>query len=398
MPGTLGVNVSIAGFLASAATNDWDVVPALWCAASPSGPVTADAFERIADELLARLAAALPLDGVYLDLHGAMVAETFDDGEGELLRRVRRTVGPGVPIIASLDLHGNVTAAMVAEADVLVAFRTYPHVDMAETGARAATILSPLIGSRLRPAKAFRQLPFLIPIVWQCTDVEPCRSLYADLARMEREGGAALSFLPGFPAADFPDCRPSVLAYARTQQEADAAADRLAERVIAAEAAFDGELFLPDDAVARATAGGRPGKPFILADTQDNPGAGSGSDSTGMLRALVRAGASNAALGLIVDASAAAAAHRAGVGATIRLALGGHSGIPDDTPFEADFVVERLSNGAVRTSGSYYGASTMDLGPSACLRIGGVRIVVASHKAQMADLEMFRFVGIEPRD
>ncbi|MDQ4135176.1 MAG: M81 family metallopeptidase, partial [Pseudomonadota bacterium] len=170
---TRNVNMGICGFIEEAEAAGWSLVPTAWCHASPSAPVTEDAFERIAGEIVARIAAAVPLDGVYLDLHGAMVAEHLDDGEGEILARVRRVIGPGVPLVASLDLHANVSPQMVAQADALVAYRTYPHVDMALTGRRAAALLAPLLGSPERPAKAFRRLPFLIPISWQCTDIEP---------------------------------------------------------------------------------------------------------------------------------------------------------------------------------------------------------------------------------
>jgi microcystin degradation protein MlrC len=360
--------------------------------------VRRDAFEAIAGELVEGLERAAPLDGIYLDLHGAMVAEHQADAEGELLERVRRAVGPEVPIVASLDSHANVTPRMVAAADLLVAFRTYPHVDMAETGRRAASALAGIIESAQRPAKAFRQLPFLIPILWQRTTAEPCREIYAELARLETDGVVSLSFAPGFPAADFPDCRPSVLAYAAEAEQASAAADCLAGFILARETLFDGPVYQPDEAVRIAKEQGAPGRPVVLADAQDNPGAGSDSDTTGMLRALLRGGAERAAFGLMVDAQAAAAAHRAGAGARLRLNLGGRSGVAGDAPLEADYVVEALSDGRLRTSGPYYGHGVMELGPCACLRLEGVRIVVSSRKAQMADQAMFRFIGIEPRD
>ena len=143
---------------------------------------------------------------------------------------------------------------------------------------------------------------------------------------------------------------------------------------------------------------GAPGRPVILADAQDNPGAGSNSDTTGILRALLRADVDRTAVGLIVDPEAASAAHRAGIGATLRIGLGGRLGIDGDAPLEAAYLVESLSDGRVATSGPYYGHGVMELGPCACLRLGGIRIVVSSRKAQMADRAMFRFVGIEPRD
>lgn len=314
------VNVSAAGFVDAARGQDWELVPTLWCAASPSAHVTAEAFEAIAGELVERIAAALPLDGVYLDLHGAMVTEHHDDGEGELLRRVRAAIGPDVPLVVSLDLHGNVTPLMMAMADALVAFRTYPHVDMALTGSRSAAVLARLVGTEARPAKAFRQVPYLIPIAWQATAMEPCRTIYAELAALEGPAVPTLSFLPGFPAADFPDCGATVLAYGATQADADRAADAVLARVMASEAAFQGRVFSPDDGVAEAMRLAETAtKPVVISDTQDNPGAGGDSDTMGMARALVRGGAERAAIGVIVDPAAAEAAHAAGEGARISI-------------------------------------------------------------------------------
>jgi microcystin degradation protein MlrC len=139
-------------------------------------------------------------------------------------------------------------------------------------------------------------------------------------------------------------------------------------------------------------------KPVIIADTQDNPGAGGDSDTTGMLRALVRNKAARAAIGAIYDPTSAKAAHEAGIGASLTLSLGGKSGISGDAPFEETFTVESLSDGKFVAPGPYFGGRDMDMGPSACLRIGGVRVVVSSHKAQLADQAMFRYVGIEPTE
>jgi microcystin degradation protein MlrC len=286
---------------------------------------------------------------------------------------------------------------MVDSTDALVAYRTYPHVDMAETGRRSGVYLERLIGTSARHAKAFRQIPYLIPIAWQATAMEPCRTIYCELAALESASVPTLSFLPGFPAADFPDCGPTVVAYGATQADADRAADAVAARITASEAAFNGKVFQPEDGVREAMrlAIGA-GKPIVISDTQDNPGAGGDSDTMGMVHALLACGAQRAAIGLIVDPAAAHVAHEAGVGATIRLSLGAKSRIPGDAPLEAEFVVEQLSDGRFVAPGPFYGGSRMNLGPSAALRIGGVRIVVASRKAQMADQAMYRQVGIEP--
>lgn len=399
LAGVADVNVGASGFVDAGRAAGWTLVPSLWAAATPSAHVTAEAFECIAADLLTGIAAAMPLDGVYLDLHGAMVSEQFDDGEGEILARVRGAIGPGVPLVASLDLHGNVTPKMVDAADALVAYRTYPHVDMAETGRRAAAYLARLIGTTRRDAKAFRQIPYLIPIAWQATALEPCRTIYAELGRLEGEDVPTLSFLPGFPAADFADCGASVVAYGTTQEAADRAADAVEALVLASESAFAGSVFTPDEGVREAMSiAATATRPVVISDTQDNPGAGGDSDTMGMVHALLDNWADRAAIGVIVDPAAAAAAHEAGIGATVHLSLGARSGIPGDAPLVADFTVEALSNGNFVAPGPFYGGARMKLGLSACLRVHGVRIVVGSRKAQMADLAMYRQVGIEPTE
>ncbi len=393
-----GVNLGVSGALEHAGHVGWEVVPLLWAGAIPSAHVTEDAYERIAGELVERLRAAGPVDGLFIDLHGAMVAEHAPDGEGELLARLRAVVGPDVPIATSLDLHGNITERMVAEADFLAGFRTYPHVDMAETGRRAAAALGWMMETGTRPATAFRQLPYMVPVSWQSTLMAPADGLYAQVAAADAGPAEQASLFMGFPAADFEECGPSVIVHARDAARADRVAGEIAAAYRAAESRFAGHAWPAAEGVAEAQrlAATQPGGPVILADTQDNPGAGGDSNTTGLLRALVTAQAQNAALGLMVDPAAAARAHDAGEGATVTLALGGASGVAGDAPFEADFTVERLHDGSVHATGPFYGGARLRLGPSACLRIGGVRVVVTSHKAQMADREMFRAHGIDP--
>jgi microcystin degradation protein MlrC len=392
-----GMNVPMAGFIQRMRRAGHELVPTAWAGTSPSAHVTRDAFERIAGMITDDLRAAGKVDAVYLDLHGAMVTEHLLDGEGELLARVRALVGAGTPVVVSLDLHANVTRRMVDLADVLVAYRTYPHIDMAETGGRTAHFLLQRFGGLPRQHVAVRRVPFLIPLQAACTMLEPTQSLYAELAGREGGGVPTLSFTPGFPAADFPECGPAVFAYGQSPEVAAAAAEAMCASIEALESEFDFPVHSPEEGVRRAIAiAARAGRPVVIADTQDNPGAGGNSDTTGMLRALIDANAQRAALGLMVDPAAALAAHRAGTNATIEIALGGKSGIAGDAPLHGRFVVERLSEGRFTCTGPFYRRARMNLGLCACLRIGGVRVVVASDKPQMADQEMYRFVGVEP--
>jgi microcystin degradation protein MlrC len=388
------VNLPIGGFLREARARGWDVLPVLWAGAGPSGPVTAATYERIAGEIVEAVRATRP-DAVYLDLHGAMVTEHHDDGEGELLSRVRAVVGPGTPVVASLDLHTNTSDRMFAAADALVCYRTYPHVDMAETGARAAGLLARrLAGEELRLAR--RRIPFLIPINSGCTDLEPARSVYGSLADLEG-GDTCASFAAGFPATDIPDCGPSVWAYGTGPVEQ--IVDRLYADITRDEAMWAVDLLDPADAVARALGTPGAGGPVVIADTQDNPGAGGSARSTGMLRALLAAGSAEpAALGLITDPDAAAAAAAAGVGATVDLTIGGDPLVPGDEPVTGRFVVEALADGRCRFDGPMLHGTEVDLGTSACVRSGSVRVAVTTGRSQVFDRNLFRMVGIVPEE
>jgi microcystin degradation protein MlrC len=395
-PGSAPSNIPMAGFIAAAPQTAYTLIPTVWCAAGPSGRVTRDAFERIVTMLVDGIARARA-DAVYLDLHGAMAAEHIDDADGEILQRVRAVVGTDTPIVASLDLHANVSKKMIDHADVLVAYRTYPHVDMAATGARAFHWLARLLAGAPRPHAAWLRVPYLIPMCWQCTDDAPARDLYASLEHIDAEGADSASFTMGFPAADVEKCGPAVWAYGTSARSAHGAAQSLFDAVNAAEAQFNGEIFSAHDAVARAIAIARDKNgPVVIADAQDNPGAGGSADTTALLKALIAAGAKNAVLGLLVDPQAAQLVHAAGAGARLHLSLGGKSGIEGDSPLEAEFLVERLHGGDVTATGSVFRGYQLTLGPSALLAAGGVRVIVVSKPVQLLDLALLRFIGIEP--
>jgi microcystin degradation protein MlrC len=397
LPGCAGINLAITGFADAARAAGHELVPLLWANSCPSGPVTEDAFERLAAMLVEDLVAAGPLDGLFLDLHGAMVTEHLEDGEGELLRRLRASA-PRLPIVAALDLHANLSAAMVELSEALVAYRTYPHIDLAATGARCLAPLERAIAGE-RPAKAWRRMGFLVPLPWQCTTIEPGRGLYALLAELEANGVASASICMGFPAADTPVCGPAVLAYAADAATADAAADRLAAAFDAAEPRFAGKLWDAADAVAYAKAAATD-RTLILADTQDNPGGGGSSDTTGLLAALIEARAEGALLALLCDPDAAATAHRAGVGAVLHgLALGGRHGPDGVGPLIGGFEVLRLGDGRFTATGPMYGGNRMELGPMALLRsraAPGVEIAIASRRLQAADRAILKHLGVDP--
>jgi microcystin degradation protein MlrC len=393
-----GINLPAAGFIDAALAEGCKLMPLVWCAAQPSGRVTREAFETVSAMLLDGLSACTSLDAVYLDLHGAMVAEHVDDADGELLARVRRRVGRDVRLVASLDFHANVSPRMVEAADELVGYRTYPHVDMAETGARAFGLLHDLLPAP-PPAKVHRALPFLIPLTSQCTLIEPMRSLMQATVGPTPDGVGLLEFFPGFPAADVAECGPTLVGLGRDPQAVSRAVGDLEAAVLEREGGFRLELVPIAEAVAQARRhDGRPGHPLVLADTQDNPGAGGNADTTSLLKALAEADVPGTLVGVLWDPDAAARAHAAGEGATVELALGARTAFPGETPLLARYRVERLGNGRFVGTGPFYRGGRFELGPMALLALGRVRVAVASRKQQAADQAMFRHVGVEPAE
>jgi microcystin degradation protein MlrC len=403
-----GINLPVGGFIDAAKHRGWTLLPSAWAGAIPSSFVTRDAFDRIAGAICEDVTQALAgagLDAIYLDLHGAAVSEQAADSEGELLARLRAITGRDLPIVVSLDLHANVTQRMLALADALVAYRTYPHVDMAATGELAAELLARrLKAGRKQPMHA-RRLPFLIPLNAQSTWMQPAQGLYEELIAMDRESGAVLSFCMGFPASDFDECAPMVWGHGAAAEAVAAAVDRLYARV-AEPTQWRLEILSAQEAVAQALAlAEHAAKPVLIADTQDNPGAGGDSNTTGLLHALLAQGAGRkfpgqVALGLMFDPAAGRAALAAGVGAEIELALGKavptFTGQPSDAPLRGRFKVLAVSDGKCTLTGPMMTGLTVQLGASACLEIEGIRIAVVSGKKQLLDRELLRMVGIQP--
>src|SRR5438477_434260 len=262
IPAVHGYNIPIAGAVEALQQLGHELLPLCWCSAPPSSYVEREAYEKVAGGMLDDLAAQMPLDGIYLDLHGAMVAEHHEDGEGELLRRIRALVGDKLPIVTSLDFHTNLTPEMVRHASAMIGYRTYPHIDMASTGGRAARLLDRLLKDRRPLYKAYRQLDFLIPLVWQCTLMEPAKGIFDLITEIERgsdrsggpsgshnQGIVSITHTPGFPPADIAQCGPALVVYGHDKDAAEAQADRLASFIMENEAGFAGRLYTPDEAV-----------------------------------------------------------------------------------------------------------------------------------------------------
>jgi microcystin degradation protein MlrC len=389
-----GLNLGIAHFMEKAEAAGHAIVPLIWAAAQPAGRVTDDAFERMAAKLITGIEREKP-DAVYLELHGAMVTQSHDDGEGELLRRVRSAVGPATPILVSLDLHANVSPQMVALADFVSSYRTYPHVDWGAAGARCAEWLD-RVAAWQRPARALRQSPFLVPVTAGCSYVEPAGGLYRRLREIEQESGVHLSLNMGFPPADIRDTGPSITAYGETQAEVDAAADALLSALVAAEPEFAAHRPLgAADAVAQAMRiAASATRPVVLSDTQDNPGAGAPSSTTGLIAELLRQRAERAVVGIMHDPAAAEAAHRGGAGAMIGSLGGGGMG-PGQEPLQGPWRVAALSDGRFRGTSPMLRAAETRMGPTALLAQNGVEVLVASIRQQPIHREVFTHIGVD---
>jgi len=368
-----GLNIPLSGFIERAAESGHKLHPLCWCSAEPSSYVTRDAFERVADMMCSELR--------------------------RLLRRVRDVVGPSVPVVISLDLHANVTEGMLEHCDAMTIYRTYPHLDMAVSGARAYDLLLPILqGQTLH--KAMRKIPFLFPLTSQCTSFDPCKSIYDGLDGLSESAGvSSVDFATGFPPADIAECGAAMVAYGEDAESVEAAVEQVYQQVLAAEADFDFELLDPDAAVLRAMANAS-NKPVVLADAQDNPGAGGTSDTTGLLEAMVRNGAMGAVIAVMYDPEVAAQAHAAGVGAVLDTPLGGKSGLEGIDSYAARFVVEALGDGRFTYTGAMNLNSKAQLGNMALLRVvdedSEVRVVVGSSRSQCLDLAMIRHLGLEP--
>lgn len=390
-----GGGYALSGFVAAQRRGD-ELVPLVWASGGAGGVVTDDAFERIVGELVGRLSACMPVDGVYLDLHGAMVSERYDDAEGEILRRVRAAVGTATPVVVSLDYHANVSPEMATLCDGMVVCETYPHVDRPQTGARAAAVLQRLLARGVPAGRAIRKTPFLLPLDFQCTLAEPSASVVAWKPAPD-DTLVSFAYAAGFPPSDTTWCGPSIVAHAESQATADAVADAYVDFVRALEPRFGTRLWPVADGVREAMRLARSARrPVILADTQDNPGAGGSGDTTGVLQALLAAGAEGAMIGYFCDAEAARAAHGAGAGRSVEIALGGRHGPAGVEPVRERFEVVRCASGPFRMSGSVAGNVDADVGEMALLRCRGVQVAVTSRKVQAYDPAPFHRLGVDP--
>ncbi len=395
-------NTPLAGFLKIARAENWTVHHAISAGATPSGPVTREAYEHVAAAIVntAKMLRGT-LDGILLGLHGAMVAAHVEDGEGELLERLRSIVGPDLPIGITLDPHANVTERMVRLATAIVSYKTYPHVDMRESGEQAARIIGRTMAGEIRPVTLWEKLPMLEEATGGRTDIGPMVPRIA-LARAyeEKPDVFAVSVNGAFPNADIADVGPSVLVTCQGDLPKHQAFIRGLAADIWEMRADRGEPLLTVAAAAEyATRFEDSNGPLVIADFADNPGGGAYGDSTALLAALIAADVQDACFAPIFDPESVALLSKHQPGDTVRLKLGGktdaHFG---GGPLDLSATLIGLFDGHYIGHGPMLDGLRGSFGPCATIRIGGIEVLVVSNVTQVLDLAQFQAFGIEPTE
>jgi microcystin degradation protein MlrC len=367
------------------------VIEGMVAAANPGGLVTRAAYETLRDELLADLQAAMPVDIVLLGLHGAMVADGYDDCEGDLLARVRAIAGSRAVVGAELDPHAHVSALMVQSADVLIAFKEYPHIDVRERAEELVTLCRAKATGEICFAPALVDCEMVVPIH---TTRDPGRALVQRMQSLEgRDGILSVSMIQGFATGDVPDMGSKVLVYADGDQaKAQRLARELADEVIGLRDQLMVRYLDVDTALDRALAAD--GGPIVLADRSDNPGSGASGDSTFILRRLLERGITHAALGPLWDPIAVRIAFDAGVGARIALRIGGKTGPLSGDPVDAECTIRALIPDMMQASQA--GGTPSPMGDCALVSTGGVDIVLNAVRTQALDYGLFAQLGCDP--
>ena len=391
-------NTELAGFLDAGRAHGWQIDHVLSAAAGPRGREERAAFEWLCDPIVAAVERGR-FDGILLGLHGAMVLEFCQDGEGEILRRIRAACRRETPIAITLDPHANVSRQMCALADIVVSFRTYPHIDMRETGGRAGAILHRTMTGEIKPYTTRVSRPMLEETNGGRTDVGPMIARLASASDYERQTDVfAVSINAGFASTDIAEVGPTVLVTGQGDRDRHIAfADTLADDIWMRRHETLND-YLTVEAAAAVAAGFDPRQgPLVIADYADNPGAGAYGDSTALLGALLRAGVSDACFGPMVDGEAARTLHEVKTGLPTSLAIGGKNDAAfGGGPLMLEGEVVSISEGRFVGDGPILGGLARSHGPSAVLRVQGIEILIVTIAKQMLDLQQFKAFGIEP--
>ena len=364
-----------------------------------SGGSIVDAFyQNTKARILRLLEQALPFDGIYMALHGAMICESLADPEGDLLAAVRQLVGPDMPIAASLDLHANVTPEMVRHADILVGYETYPHEDAYTTGYKAADLLAQTLQGKIKPSLALRRVNAVLPVLGGSTqDDAPMARIRVKAREMEAAGEAlSISYFPVQPWIDYPDVGIAALAITNDQPEqARAVATDIVSQMWQCRQEFEIPMYSPTEAITAALAMDE--STVLLVDGPDSVGGGANGDNPGLLSALLSSGTDVDAAICIVDAGAAQMAHEIGIGKTADFRIGASLDARYYEPVNVQARVEKIVDGSFIYAGGAVAGAKGNMGPTALLRVGKLRIVVCSHPFYEYADEHYRICDIDFR-
>lgn len=395
-----GTRTAIAAFIDLAEQAGHEVVVAISAMANPSGRVEADAYTHIADTIVA---AAAGCDAVMLDLHGAMVAENTDDGEGSLLARVRQAL-PHAPIAVAFDLHGKMTPEIVNNADVIVSFKTYPHIDMYETGAHAGRLLLDMIAQRSKPVIAWRRLPLMVHTLRSCTDVGAMHAAVQLAKAAEKNGMLAVSVLAGFSLADIAaPCISVVVVGDGDQQAAEYVAESIAQFIWENRTGFVYESEPLSQSIARAlTEADQPGQgPVLLLDHGDNCMSGGTCDDMHVLHEAISQGLTDIVVGPICDPEAVDQMIAAGLGATVTMHVGDKVALTQlgitPVPRTLTGKVAQITNGEYVISGPTYTGQTIRMGRTVRLDTDQAQVMVTETQQEHWDLGIFEHIDIDPK-
>lgn len=389
---------ALGGCIDAAREVGLELLPTVYAFAQPGGPLVREAFDFLLDQFLSRVEQALPVDGVLLILHGAMIADGIEDAEGFLLHRTRTAVGPRVPIVATLDFHANVSGGMVEQDAVFVGYDTYPHVDMWERGHEAVGILHSTILGNIRPVVAFRQVPLLASLPSLNTFRRPMSDVMSEVGRIENEPGiVCVTVSGGFPYSDVRDAGVSVQVITDNAPTiAEGRAKELADFIWGLRRDFQCQLVPAAQAVREALL--TPVGPVVLADLGDNTGGGAPGDGTALLRELLEQAATNAVVAVLHDPETVEIATAAGVGSDINVSLGGRRNRLQGPPLRVRARVKTVSDGHYVHTGPLSTGTAEHMGRATVLEIDGVEVVVAELRRAPNDPAVLRSVGIEPRN
>ena len=392
-------NTELAGFLDAGRTHDWDITHVLSVAAGPSGYVKRAAFNWFCDPIVGR-ASDGDFDGILIALHGAMVADFCEDGEGELLRRIRKVIDRSVPIAITLDPHANVTQQMVDLADIIMSFKTYPHVDMRHIARQAGDILHRTMVREITPRTVLARTPMLEEVNGGRTDIGPMITRIESAHAYEAlDDVFAVSINAGFASADITEVGPTVLVTGQGDVEAHTQfAQAIADDMWASRENVLNRYWTVEEAATHTTTYDGRDKPLIIADYADNPGAGAYGDSTALLKALLDTNVTRACFGPMVDAGAVEQLQAISIGETVRISLGGKTN-PElgGGPLAVAARLLSLWDGEYVGDGPMTGGLSDSFGPCAVIRVDGIDILVTTLARQMLDLQQFRAFGIDPQ-